>query len=195
MSFYRRKLPHWDPDGAVIFITWRLYGSLPSRAGLRPANSRESAGHRFVETDRLLDNAMGPHWLKLPDVAGAVLEVIHVAERDWKLYDLFAWVVMSNHVHVLVRPHKPLREVTRAIKSASARDANRSLGREGQPFWQVESFDQWVRSYAEFEKIVRYIEDNPVKAGLVQRPEDWKWSSAAAPFRTAEMAGRRPAAT
>lgn len=133
--------------------------------------------------------------LKIPNVAGAVLEVLYIAERDWKLYDLFAWVVMSNHVHVLIRPHKPLREVTRAIKSASARAANIILGREGQRFWQVESFDHWVRSNAEFEKIVRYIEDNPVKAGLVERPEDWKWSSAAVPFRTAEMAGRRPATT
>jgi putative transposase len=182
VAFYRRHLPHWDPDEAIIFLTWHIYGSMPrSRAGPRPADSAKpplAAGQQFAAMDRLLDQAPGPRWLNNPQVAEAVADTLFVAESQWQLYDLFAWVIMSNHVHVLLRPHKPLREVTRAIKSNSARLANRILNRAGLPFWQDESFDHWVRNAAEFKKIVRYIEMNPVAAGLVERPEQWPWSSA-----------------
>jgi putative transposase len=94
------------------------------------------------------------------------------------LYELFAWVVISNHVHVLLQPHKPLREVTRAVKNTSAREANLILGRTGLRFWQDESYDHWVRDGKELERIVRYIEWNPVRAGLAERAELWLWSSA-----------------
>jgi len=57
--------------------------------------------------------------------------------------------------------------------------ANAVLGRAGRPFWQDESYDHWVRNAAEFESIRQYIEYNPVMAGLVERPDDWMWSSAA----------------
>jgi putative transposase len=133
--------------------------------------------------DRVLDRAAGPKWLHHPEIASAVTETFFIAERQWELCELFAWVVMSNHVHVLLRPRKPLSEVTRAIKNTSARIANRILRRTGQPFWQDESFDHWVRNASEFEKIVHYIEMNPVKAGLVVAPEDWPWSSAAPGYR------------
>jgi REP element-mobilizing transposase RayT len=175
MSFYRRKLPHWQPDGKPIFVTWRLHGSLP-RAKV-PNSLTE--GQRFLVLDRQLDIATsGPMFLKEPEVAAAVQETLFVASNKWELFDLFAWVVMSNHVHVLLQPHKPLQEVTRAVKNTSARQANAILGRFGHPFWQAESFDHWVRNGKQFDRIVRYIEENPVKAGLVERPELWRWSSA-----------------
>ena len=66
----------------------------------------------------------------------------------------------------------------KSLKGASAREVNRLLGRTGEPFWQKESYDHWVRDSAEFERIRRYIEGNPVKAGLVARAEDYAWSSA-----------------
>jgi len=140
--------------------------------------------------DRLLDTAPGPRWLRQPEVAEAVANTFFVAEQKWELCDNFAWVIMPNHVHILLLPRRPLREVTRAIKSNSARLANQILNRAGEPFWQDESFDHWVRSPFELEKIARYIENNPVKADLVQRPEDWPWSSAAPRFRTSEPIGR-----
>src|SRR5713226_2269858 len=64
------------------------------------------------------------------------------------------------------------------VKSASARVANATLRRTGQPFWQDESYDHWVRSDRERGSIIRYIEYNPVTAGLVLEPEQWPWSSA-----------------
>ena len=180
VAFYRRHLPHWHPNEAIIFITWHLHGT--SRAGLRPANPQSTPGRQFLAMDRVLDKAPGPTWLRRPAIAQAVVDTLFLAERQWDLYELFAWVIMSNHVHVLLRPNKPLREVTRAIKSNSARLANQILNRQG-PFWQPESFGHWVRNAVEFEKIVRYIEMNPVAAGLVEQPEDWLWSSANPRFR------------
>jgi REP element-mobilizing transposase RayT len=107
---------------------------------------------------------------------------LFIGEKQWQLYDLSAWVLMPNHVHVLLDPHKAVSEVTRAMKSASAGEANQVLGRSGMPFWQDESYDHWVRDAKEFNRIVRYIEWNPVDAGLVRRIEDWAWSSASARF-------------
>lgn len=85
---------------------------------------------------------------------------------------------MINHVHILKYPEVPLRRITQALKSYSARKANAILDRTGQQFWQHESYDHWVRSPGELENIVRYIERNPVKAGLVKTQDQWRWSSA-----------------
>jgi len=85
---------------------------------------------------------------------------------------------MSNHVHILIWPKALLPEITKAIKGFTAHEANRVLDRTGKKFWQDESFDHAVRSEDEFYRIMRYIERNPVKAGLVESPEEWPWSSA-----------------
>src|SRR5207253_3834247 len=112
---------------------------------------------------------------------------LFLAEKQWQLYDLLAWVIMSNHVHVLLEPHKRLAEITRAVKNISAREANVLLGRTGLPFWQDESYDHWVRNDGEFARIVRYIEWNPVRAGLVGCPAEWRWSSASPEFKGGQV--------
>lgn len=86
---------------------------------------------------------------------------------------------MSNHVHVLLWPHKLLESITKSVKGYTARECNKVLNRTGNSFWQEESFDHAVRNENEFYRIKRYIEMNPVKAGLVKKPSDWRWSSAA----------------
>jgi REP element-mobilizing transposase RayT len=85
---------------------------------------------------------------------------------------------MANHVHLLIRPAITPDLLLNSLKGATARYANRLLGRTGEPFWQKESYDHWVRNKDEFEKIRAYIEANPVKAGLVRNPRDFPWSSA-----------------
>jgi len=85
---------------------------------------------------------------------------------------------MANHVHVLLEPHSPLAQITQQMKGASAREANLILGRTGSRFWQDESFDHWIRNPEEWKRIRSYIERNPVVAGLVDKPEEWPWSSA-----------------
>jgi REP element-mobilizing transposase RayT len=122
--------------------------------------------------------ATGPVWLKEPQIAASVLSALHFTERELQLCELHAWVVMSNHVQVVLTPHVPLWRITKAIKGFSARQANRILGRTGQPFWQRESFDRWIRNRRERERAVRYVEGNPVNAGLVKTPAEWPWSSA-----------------
>ena len=90
---------------------------------------------------------------------------------------------MANHVHVLLTPYAPLAKIARLFKGATSRQANLLLGFTRSHFWQDESFDHWVRNPAEWQKIRAYIENNPVAAGLVARPEDWPWSSASRPIR------------
>ena len=187
MSFSRRRLPHWQPSGRSLFVTWHLFGSLPKNR-FPPAGS-ESAGRAFVWMDRYLDEARyGPTWLRKEEIAGLVLGALRYAEHPLEFYDLHAWVIMSNHVHVLVSPHVPAAKFLRSIKGHTAREANRLLCRTGEPFWQGESYDHWVRDMAEFERIRKYIESNPVRAGLVSSAEEYRWSSAYA-GTNAGMAG------
>jgi len=127
--------------------------------------------------DRLLDSgSTGPRWLSDPEIAASIEGAIFRGAQLGR-YLLFAYVVMPNHVHVLLQTGMPLARVTGGIKGVSAKDANARLGRARRPFWQDESFDHWVRGSAECDRIRRYIEWNPVKAGLAARPEDWRWSS------------------
>ncbi|MGH9772520.1 MAG: REP-associated tyrosine transposase [Candidatus Acidiferrales bacterium] len=131
--------------------------------------------------DRELDRAAtGPLWLKDPRVAQLMAETLEKGASDYHLYELLAWVVMPNHVHVVWEPLHPLPEITRWIKGSTARAANLLLGRTGKPFWQYESYDHCIRSDTELGRVIRYVERNPVAAGLVEAAEDWPWSSAAA---------------
>ena len=158
---------------------------MPQTSEVEQADSLLTEGQRFAAQDRRLDVAIsGPRWLQQPQVAACVAETLLLGERAWKKYDLLAWVIMSNHVHVLLTPHVEMKKVTRAIKSDSARKANQILGRTGEPFWQDESYDHWMRKDEEMNRIIRYIERNPVMASFVERIEDWPWSSASRQFQT-----------
>lgn len=122
-------------------------------------NWRLTAGH-FLAEERIASI-----------VAGAIL-FGHPAR-----YHLHAWVVMPDHVLMILEPEIELASITCWLKGRTARKANRILGRSGK-FWQDESFDHWIRSDAEYWMLVRYVHDNPVRAGLVETASDWRWSSA-----------------
>lgn len=173
----RRHLPHWVPDEVAVFVTWRLAGSLPRARA--PMLYREPPGRKFVGEDRVLDKAaLGPVWLKDARIARMVVNALHYGESQRKLYVLRAFVVMANHVHVVWEPKAEMSVILRWLKGTIAGRAKRILGLPGGPFWQEESYDHWVRSGDELRSIVRYVEWNPVKAGLVRLPEEWPWSSA-----------------
>lgn len=177
MAFYYRRLPHLLPEGQTIFVTWRLHGTLPSRA--TKVGAVVSSGRRFAEVDRILDRArFGPRWLRDPRVAEIVVQRILSGEDGRNPYAAHAFCVMPNHVHLLLTPLAQLSKIMQDLKGSTARLANLVLKRTGARFWQDESFDHWVRSLAEFDKTLDYIELNPVKAGLANRREDWPWSSA-----------------
>lgn len=190
MTFYRRNLPRWHPEGHAVFLTWRLYDSLPvavARAARTATNGcatedQDSPGKRFQLLDAALDSAtFGPRWLADPEIADYTeYPILRGAELG--RYELHAFVIMPNHVHVLLEPRVALAKITSVMKGVAARDANATLGRTGKHFWQDESFDHWVRNSSEFERIRHYIEWNPVSAKLVAKPEDWNWSSASRKF-------------
>ena len=179
MSRHRRRLPHEDPAGKALFLTWHLHGSLP--ASRFPPPGGLSSGESFVWIDRYLDSSReGPLHLKNEKIALLVVDSIHYAAESLGHYELSAYVVMANHVHLLAVPRVPPSRLMQSLKGFTSREANKLLGRTGQPFWQRESYDHWVRDATEQARIVSYIENNPVKAGLVARPRDYPWSSAAA---------------
>jgi REP element-mobilizing transposase RayT len=137
-----------------------------------------TAGHAFAANDRALAQSHGTLWLSDTRVARQVVEAIRSGESQKRFYELHAWVVMPNHVHLLILPQVSLPQITHWIKGRTARESNVLLGRAGEPFWQHESYDHWVRNEREFQRIAAYIEENPVSAGLAATPEDWPWSSA-----------------
>jgi REP element-mobilizing transposase RayT len=102
-------------------------------------------------------------------------------------YELGAYVVMANHFHVLLLPRISPSRLMQSLKGFTARQANLMLGRTGEPFWQAESYDHWVRNAEEWKRIVAYVEENPVKAGLVKSACDFPWSSTAQGGKSVEM--------
>jgi len=176
MSYHERNLPHCYPPGATLFLTWRLFGSLPRSLVVR---SSANPGKAFAQTDRLLDTAVyGPVWLKDVRIAALVAAALEQGEKEYRRYELLAWVIMPNHVDFVMRTSRPLPEVMRWIKGSTARSANLVLERTGKPFWQYETYDHCVRNAGELNRIIRYVENNPVRAGLARSIEDWRWSSA-----------------
>ena len=137
--------------------------------------------------DWLLDEQRaGPAYLRMPAIAEVVADSIGKgATRDYLLH---AWVVMPNHVHLLITPQVDVPALMRRLKGASARESNKVLGQTGRPFWQDESYDRLVRSANEFQRIENYILQNPVRAGLARSAEEYPWSSISRP------SGLKPAA-
>jgi REP element-mobilizing transposase RayT len=127
--------------------------------------------------ERYLDGGYGKRWRNAPEAARIVQETLLL--HDKKKYELYAWVVMPNHGHVLYKPMTghSLSEIQHSIKSYTASAINKLLERKGK-FWQAEAFDRFIRDSRHFANTVAYIENNPVKARLCERPEGWPFSSA-----------------
>jgi REP element-mobilizing transposase RayT len=127
--------------------------------------------------DELLDHGWGDCWLRRPRIA-AIVEQSFLA-FDGDRYRLYAWTIMPNHVHVLlgVREEATLSDIVASWKKFTARHCNQELGRSG-PFWQADYWDRFIRNDDHFESTIGYIDENPVKAGLVKTPADWAWGSA-----------------
>lgn len=142
----------------------------------------------FARVDSVLDKALhGPRWLSQPECAQIVMELLH--SFDSQEYHLHAFCVMSNHAHLLLdqqdipeptprhdgKHYTALSRAMRLLKRRSGALCNQALGRSG-AFWQHESYDHIVRNEREFERIVAYIANNPVKAGLVEHWQDWTYT-------------------
>ena len=175
-TYYRRDLPHFHPNDAPYFITFRLADSLPQSI-LQERKQRvlkEQDPMSFSELDRHLDQGHGPLWLREPPIADIVKEALHY--RDGKDYLLHAYTIMPNHVHMEITLGNNLNlfEVLQSLKRHTARQCNKILNRTG-PFWQHESYDHVIRD-GEFGRIVFYILRNPIKAGLSRTFKGWPYS-------------------
>lgn len=193
---YRRHLPHQIPENRPLFVTWNLKGSflasarealLRRRAELekqppRPGETMTARRLReqkilYEVTDRLLEqDGKGPRFLSEPPCAEEVERVLFAGSTT--RYLLYAYVVMPNHVHALLKPIDSYDEIMKQIKGVSARRINLARGTTGRSMWQAESFDHWVRDADELRRIIEYIEQNPVVCGLAESREKWRWSSA-----------------
>jgi REP element-mobilizing transposase RayT len=201
-EFYRRRLPHYQPPGATLFITFRLADSLP-RALIEELMAKRQEREKVLEqiqdpdeqarqayrNERLLfglwdaalhTSGQGPQWLADRRVANMVADSLHY--RDDQVYTLYAFCIMPNHVHLVCTPLKKasgdyhsLTAILQSLKRYTAGEANRILGRQGR-FWQPESYDHVVRGDAELRRIIQYVLNNPVKAGLVSTWEEWEWN-------------------
>ena len=137
--------------------------------------------HLFERWDKALDASnTGIKYLANTKVAKVVVESLHF--RDGKVYELIAYCIMLNPIHVIFTPleeskdkYYSLSKIMHSLKRHTAHDANLILGRTG-TFWQHENYDHFVRDNAELERIVKYVLYNPVKANLVKEQTDWKWS-------------------
>jgi REP element-mobilizing transposase RayT len=202
----RGYLPHVKREGARYFVTFRLHDSLPKDVLLKYQGEHAAALRRFDaqkeaaekagkapptqsdleeidreyrrKVERYLDTGCGECYLRRPEIADLVAGAVCFFQEQRYLLD--AWVVMPNHVHVVFwpMPNFTVSEIAQSWKSFTARQANKLLSRTGQPFWQPEPFDHWIRNDEEHARCCRYTVNNPVTARLCASPEEWRWSSA-----------------
>jgi REP element-mobilizing transposase RayT len=181
--YSRGYLPHIDFAGRTQFVSWRLADALPRevvtefKQELRHLPENEAKREFARKIEAFCDAGFGACLLRQPNVARVVQEKLF--ELDGMYFSLDAWVLMPNHVHVLLTPSPTadLEDLMKRTKGGSARDANRVLNRTGR-LWQRDFFDRLIRDEDHLERVRRYIEWNPVKAGLCTDPRHWHCSSA-----------------
>ncbi len=179
----RGYLPHFDGGENLQFITLHLGDAVPQKVidcwklELKHEVKEEAKKILFWRIEKYVDQGIGACYLRRKEIAELVQNAL--LHFDKERYKLVSWVIMPNHVHLLLRPSEniALEDIMHSIKSYTALKINRLLNRTGK-FWQEDYFDRYIRNYEHFEKTISYIELNPVKAKLCEKSSDWKFSSA-----------------
>lgn len=205
--YSRGYLPHFDAAGTIQHVTFHLADSLPREAiermqrDLEALPDEQRTVERRMRIQELLDSGLGACVLGHAECARVVEDAFVFG--DGTRYRLLAWVVMPNHVHVLVEQVAawPLAKVVQSWKRHTTREINRlgnlgspSLGapsctrpfeeempsatRRSQMLWQRDYWDRYIRDERHYAAVKEYIEQNPVKAGLVAVAGEWRWGSA-----------------
>jgi REP element-mobilizing transposase RayT len=185
----RGRLPHWEKEEGLYFLTFHLADSLPQavlakiaerhhileaakeiNANLLPEQKALLADYSHARIEEYFDRGAGSCPFLDMRVAGSMAAALRF--REGRHYRLLAWCVMPNHVHVVVRlfPGQELARVVKAWKTFSAKAANHALGRKGR-FWQREYYDRLIRNGDELSRAIQYVLENPGKAGL----KNWSW--------------------
>jgi putative DNA methylase len=191
LKFFRRNLPHWLVSDRAYFLTLRLKGTFPQQfiSQLKdekltlmknpPDEDRRLEWNRarFRSIEKILDSVSDVHWLDRSDVAEKVIiNFDWLAGQGWTIY---AAVLLSTHIHLLMRSETgrsdQLLKDLGQFKRITAFQIN-PLIRQAGNFWAREDFDHWIRTPSKFESAVRYIANNPVKAGRVKNWEEWPWT-------------------
>ena len=199
-EWYRRSLPHWQPESGIFNICFRLANTLPRSAIEELRLEREYEKNKilkerphlsetelkielgkleqlyFGKYDELLDgNAPKIVHLQNPEIA----KVVSASIMHWhnKKYKVIAYCIMPNHVHLMVSDCKEqLWKILQSVKKFSGRKANIILNQQGTPFWHRESYDNLIRGKKDMERKLRYILNNPVKARLVKDWRKWEYT-------------------
>ncbi len=192
-AFWVGRLPHWEVEDGKYFITIHLAGAIPTAGTerlraiarqLRETGDQHSPNWlrnermTFREIEKWLDRAEWAVQLRNPDVADMVVEAIDHRQTigDW---DVFEYTIMPTHIHLFCEiGRKGLKTTLEDFKRWTGHQAAKIIAIESERFWQREWFDHWSRSDLEDERIMQYIRNNPVKAGLVTDPVEWRYSSA-----------------
>jgi len=185
-----RYLPHWSKEGAIYTVVFRLADSVPieisekwrfqrrsiidrAQSQKRPLTENEEKELHQLYSEKIesfLDAGHGECLLKKDDIAKIMDNAIK--HFDGERYDLIAWAIMPNHVHVIIRPRPgyKLAEIAHSWKSFTAKEINKCLGRDGS-VWMDEYYDHLIRDENDFGNQINYVLNNPIKAGLL----NWKW--------------------
>ena len=181
----RGYLPHIFQPNSIYFVTFRLADSLPAAVLLKCKEKAQSRA--FDHSDKrvnyryqraiqdYLDTSNGDCWLKKPEIASMVNNAIRYFNNQ--RYELLVWTIMPNHVHVLFKllGDISVSSILHSWKSFTSKEANKILNRTGE-FWQREYFDILTRSERQLEFFLRYVLNNPVKAGLCEQIFQWPWT-------------------
>ncbi len=183
----RGYIPHFDQPGQIQFITFRLHDAVPEvlidqwKKELQWNKKLSASDPRQVKLRKRIakyeDAGHGACWLSDARIADLVERTL--LHFDGERYKIIAWCIMPNHVHVIVEIQGgySLSGIVQAWKSYSAHEANRLLNRTGM-FWFREYYDRYIRDAGHLAAAVEYVENNPVKAGLVGAKGEWRWGSA-----------------
>ncbi len=180
MAWHNRgRLPHYDAPGVTQMITYRLADALPRRV-VEECASAATASLRRARFEAQLDVGYGSCLLR--NGAAAAIVAGNWVRFATVRYELHAWVVMPNHVHVLIttRGERTLAQIVQSWKSYTAKRIRRVMGGRG-AVWQREYWDRAIRDERHFAAAIAYVHDNPVQAGLVATAVEWRWSSLGAP--------------
>ena len=179
----RGYLPHFDGRAIPQFITLHLADAIPRKViegwqrELKLLDDKQAKIVLQKRLERYLDQGYGSCYLKDHCIAKTVQDSL--LKFDGDRYSLLSWVVMPNHSHFLLTQSEEweLKQLMHSHKSYTAHESNKILERSGQ-FWMEDYFDRFIRNRENYRNTIRYIENNPVKAGLCAKPGDWPFSSA-----------------
>ena len=159
----RGYLPHFDAPPVIQFVTFMLHDSFPAarRREWEGILNEPDESLRRRKLEAWLDRGHGKCWLRRPDVASQIEDILRA--DDGRTYRLRSWIVMPNHVHLVVEVlDLPLSKLLNLWKGRSARAANLRLGRAGH-FWEREYFDTLIRDSTHLNRAIRYVTSKTIR--------------------------------